>query len=272
VRLILRNRLFTLAAVLTLGVGIAANSAVFSLLNVILFHPLPYPGAGRIVALRQKNPSRGLTQQLVSVPDYFDWKRGNQVFESIAAWNFQYFNLTGADQAERIEGLQVTAGFFPVLGVTAALGRTFLPEEEQPGRSRVVLLSDSLWRQRFAADQSVPGRTIMVEGQPYTIGGVLTRDFRLFRVLNRDLDLLRPPRARPHRAAGNAGGDGWSGDGPGGSAGRRQSAEEPAGGSGRHGRGHPERRCGLLPHVGAGRGVCARPPCRARTSGLVPAS
>ncbi|SPF46720.1 Macrolide transporter ATP-binding /permease protein [Candidatus Sulfopaludibacter sp. SbA4] len=191
-RLLRRNPLFTLAAVLTLGVGIALNSAVFSILNVILFHPLPYRDARRIVALRQKNPSRGLTQQLASVPDYFDWKRENQVFESLAAWNFLYFNLTGADQPERVEGLQVTAGFFPVLGVTAALGRTFLPEEEQPGRSRVVLLSDSLWRRRFGADPSVPGRTIMVEGQTYTIAGVLPRDFRLFRVLNRDLDLYVP--------------------------------------------------------------------------------
>lgn len=124
-RVLFRNPLFTLAAVLTLGVGIAVNSAVFSVLNVILFHPLPYHDARRIVALRQNNPSRGLTQQLVSVPDYFDWKRSNQVFESIAAWNFQYFNLTGADQPERVEGLQVTAGFFPILGVTAALGPHF---------------------------------------------------------------------------------------------------------------------------------------------------
>jgi len=137
-RLLLRNALFTLTVVLTLGLGIAVNSAVFSVLNVILFRPLPYRDARRIVALRQENPSRGLTQQLVSVPDYFDWERENQVFESIAAWNFLYFNLTGADQPERVEGLQVTAGFFPVLGVTAALGRTFLPEEEQPGRSRVA--------------------------------------------------------------------------------------------------------------------------------------
>ena len=177
---------------LTLGVGVAANSAVFSVLNVLLFHKLPYADAERIVALWQQNRSRGLSRQLVSVPDYFDWKRDNRVFESIAAWNFQYFNLTGADQPERVEGLQVTAGFFPILGVTAALGRAFLPEEEQPGGGRVVLLSDSLWRRRFGADPSLPGRTILVEGQPYLVAGVLPRDFRLFRVLNRDLDVYVP--------------------------------------------------------------------------------
>ncbi|MBZ5625566.1 MAG: ABC transporter permease [Acidobacteriia bacterium] len=191
-RLLRRSPGFTATAVLTLGLAIAVNCAVFSIFNAILLRALPYPEAGRIVAVWQKNPTRGLNQQLVSIPDYFDWKEQGRVFEAVAAWNFQYFNLTGADQPERVEGLKVTAGFFPVLGVKAALGRTFLPEEERPGGDRVVILSHHLWRRRFGADPGIVGRTMQVEGQPSMVVGILPAGFRLFRVLNRDLDLYVP--------------------------------------------------------------------------------
>ncbi|HEV3197339.1 MAG TPA: ABC transporter permease [Bryobacteraceae bacterium] len=191
-RLLRRDPGFTLTVILTLGLAIAVNSAVFSVLNAILLRGLPYTDARRIVALWQTNPARGLSQQLVSVPDYFDWKENSRVFEAMAAWNFQYFNLTGSDEPERIEGLKVTAGFFPILGVNAAVGRTFLPEDERPGSDRVAILSHSLWQRRFGGDPGVVGRTVLVEGQPYVVVGVLPGHFRLFRVLNRDLDLYVP--------------------------------------------------------------------------------
>src|SRR5262249_15368575 len=129
-RVMRRNPGFTAAAVLTLGIGIGANSAVFSVLNTVLLRGLPYKNAGRIVALYAKSRAKGLSKQLVSIPDYFDWKAANIGFESMAAWNFKYFNLTGTDEAERVEGLTVTSEFFPILGVQAVLGRTFQPEEE----------------------------------------------------------------------------------------------------------------------------------------------
>ena len=188
-RLVRRNPRFSTVAVLTLGLGIGANCAMFTVLNVILLRALPYKNAGRIVALWQSNSRGALNRQLVSVPDYFDWKEQNQVFDGMAAWTFQYFNLTGADEPERVEGFKVTADFFPILGVDAALGRALLPEEEQRGRDHVVILSDGLWRRRFGSDPTIVGRSVMVEGEPYTVVGVLPRDFRLFRVLNRELDV-----------------------------------------------------------------------------------
>ncbi len=191
-RLVRRNPGFAAVAVLTLGLGIGANCAMFSVINVILLRPLPYKNAGRIVALWQNNSKRALGRQLVSVPDYFDWKEQSTAFDGMAAWNFQYFNLTGADEPERVEGFKVTADYFPILGVDAALGRTFLPEEEQSGRDRVVILSDGLWRRRFGSDPTIVGRSVTIEGEPYTVVGVLPRDFRLFRVLNRELDLFVP--------------------------------------------------------------------------------
>ena len=192
-RLARRNPGFTTVAVLTVGFGIAVNSAMFSVLNTVLLRPLPYKDAGSIVELSQSNAQRGLVRQLtVSAPDYLDWKEQNQVFDLMAAWNFQYFNLSGADEPERVQGFKVTADFFPILGVVAALGRTFVPEEEQRGRDRVVVLSDGVWRRRFGADPRIIGQSVTVEGEQHTVVGVLPRDFRLFRVLNRELDVFVP--------------------------------------------------------------------------------
>jgi putative ABC transport system permease protein len=189
------------SAVLTLAVGIAVNAAVFSVLKTVLLDPLPYRDASRIAAIYQQNPERNLRQQLVTEPDYFDWTRAaGSAFESLAAWNFQFFNLSGADEPERVEGLKVTSRFFEVLGVQPALGRTFLPEEERAGRDRVVILTDNLWRRRFAADPAIVGRPILIEDEPYVVTGVLPPDYRVFRVLNRELDLYVPLALDPARA------------------------------------------------------------------------
>jgi putative ABC transport system permease protein len=200
-RLLGRNPGFTTAATLTLGLAIAVNCAVFSILNSILLQALPYPAAGRIVAVWQSNTQRGLSQQLVSVPDYAEWKMPSGPFEAMAAWNFQYFNLTGLDRPERVEGLKVTADFFRVLGVHAAWGRTFLPEEDQPKRDHVAVLSEALWRRRFGGDPAILGRNVMIEGTTYMVVGVLPARFRLFRVLNRSLDLYLPYALDPARAS-----------------------------------------------------------------------
>jgi len=196
-RLAGRRPAFALLAVFILALGIAVNAAMFSVLNTLLFHAVPYRDAERIVAIYQANPERGMKQQLVSIPDYFDWRRDNRAFDGLAAWNFQYFNLSGSDQPERVQGLKVTADFFGILGVTTALGRAFAEDNEQPGRDHVVILSDDLWKRRFGGDHAIVGRTILVENQPHTVVGVLPADFRLFRVLNRELDLFVPQALNP---------------------------------------------------------------------------
>src|SRR5262249_44958987 len=154
---------FALPAILMLALGIGVNAAMFSVLNTLLFHALPYREAERILTIYQANLQRGLRQQLVSIPDYFDWRRENQMFDGLAAWNFQYFTLSGADQSERVQGLKVTADFFNILSVPSARGRGFAPEDEQPGRDRVVILTDGLWKRRFGGDAGIVGRTILVE-------------------------------------------------------------------------------------------------------------
>jgi putative ABC transport system permease protein len=200
-RLAGRKPAFALVAVFILALGIAVNSAMFSVLNTLLFHAVPYRDAPRILAIYQANPERGVKQQLVSIPDYFDWRRDNPAFDGLAAWNFQYFNLSGADQPERVQGLKITADFFDILGVAAALGRAFPAENEQPGRDNVVILSDGLWKRRFGGDAAIIGRSILIENQPHTVVGVLPADFRLFRVLNRELDLFVPLAINPVRAS-----------------------------------------------------------------------
>jgi putative ABC transport system permease protein len=200
VRILRKRPVFALTAVLTLAIGIGFNCAAFSVLNTILLHAPPYPDADRIVELRQANVARGLTQQLVSLPDYLDWKRDNRAFESMAAWNFQYFNLSGTDEPERVEGLTVTSEFFSVLGIQPAIGRSFVAEDDQPVEVRVAILSDSLWKRRFACDGAIIGRSVSIDGEPYIVVGVLPPSFRLFRVLNRDLDLYVPHTLDPSRS------------------------------------------------------------------------
>src|SRR6478672_8200824 len=189
-RLAGRQPAFALPTVFMLALGIAVNAAMFSVLNTLLFHALPYRDAERILAIYQANPQRGLRHQLVSIPDYFDWQRENQAFDGLAAWNFQYFTLSGTGQPERVQGLKVTADFFNILGVPAARGRGLTPEDEKPGHDRVVILSDGLWKRRFGGDTGIVGRPILVENEPHTVIGILPADFRLFRVLNRELDLF----------------------------------------------------------------------------------
>jgi putative ABC transport system permease protein len=201
VRIGLRRPGFAALAVAILGLGIGVNSAMFSLLNTLLFHPLPYRDLNRVLAVSQANPQRGLKQQLVSIPDYDDWRRENTAFERLAAWNFQFFNLTGADRPERLEGLKVTSEFFDTLGVHPSLGRSFAAEDEEMGRDHAVVLSDGLWRRRFGGDAGIVGRTVLVENQPHVVVGVLPPDFRLFRVLNRELDLFIPLTLNPVRAS-----------------------------------------------------------------------
>jgi len=170
---------FTLGAVLVLMLGIGANTMMFSLVNATMLRPLPLPDPDRLMTVwttRVEDPSVfGIT----SLPNYRDWQARNHVFEDIALFDSagRGYNLTSHGEPEQVPGVRVTATFFPVLGVQPMLGRTFLAEEEEPGRDRVVVLSYGLWVRRYAADAAIVGRTIRVDGEPYTVVGVMPPDF-----------------------------------------------------------------------------------------------
>jgi putative ABC transport system permease protein len=162
---------FTLAAVLTLALGIGANTTMFTAVNAVLLRPLPYPQPDRLVGIletaRQESPT------VVAYPDFLDWQQQSKVFADMAAYQLAAFNLTGADEPERVPGLRITANFFRTLGVKPALGRDFLPEEDEPGGSAVLLLSHRLWERRFGADPAVVGRTVPLNGLWHVVVGVL---------------------------------------------------------------------------------------------------
>ena len=168
----LRNKPgFTAVAVLTLALGIGANTTMFTALNAVLLRPLPYPQPDRLVtileATRQESPS------VVAYPDFLDWQQQSQAFAEMAAYQLAAFNLTGADEPERVSGMRITANLFRTLGVKPALGRDFLAEEDEPGGRAVLLLSHRLWQRRFGADPAVVGRTVSLDGRGHVVVGVL---------------------------------------------------------------------------------------------------
>jgi putative ABC transport system permease protein len=170
---------FTLVAVLTLALGIGANTAIFSVVNAVLLRPLPYRDAGRLTALYLTN-SRAEFEWPLPPAGYLSLKRQNHVFEGFAALSNKGWpaNLTGAGEPERLQGFQVSADLFRVLGVEAAQGRTFLDEEDRPGNNRVVVISNELWRRRFGGAPDLVGRNVTLNGEPHTVVGVMPPDFR----------------------------------------------------------------------------------------------
>ncbi len=173
-RKLLRTPGFTIVAVLTLGLGIGANSAIFSLVDAVLLRPLPYPAPERLMrldALVHGHPAP------FSGPNFLDFRAQNRVFTDMAAWDPETTTLTGAGEPERLQATDVSAGFFGILGVQPALGRTFRPGDNEPGHTAVVVLSDGLWRQRFGADPGILGRAISLDGAPAQVVGVMPAGF-----------------------------------------------------------------------------------------------
>lgn len=187
--MLLKRPGFTAVVVLVLALAIGANSAFFSVVSAVLLRPVPWEDPERIVSVGETSLSRGEESGLVSAINFISWRNESQVFEQVAGWRFLYLNLTGRGEPERLQGLTVSPGYFSLLRVKAALGRTFSPGEDRPGHDKVAVLSDGLWRRRFGSDPGIIGQRIVVEGEPYTVVGVLPSDFRIFRVLNRELDL-----------------------------------------------------------------------------------
>jgi putative ABC transport system permease protein len=173
-----RNPGFTTVAVLTLALGIGANTAIFSVVNAVLLRPLPYRQPGQLVMVWEQLPALGLDSFASPLANYFDYQSQNRVFEDIAAIENAHFDLNAGDQPERIFGMRASANLFPLLGVAPTLGRAFTLDENKPGHANVALLSDSLWQRRFGADRSIIGKTISLDGNLFTVVGVMPRDFR----------------------------------------------------------------------------------------------
>ena len=174
-RSLLRSPGFTLVAVLTLALGIGANTALFSVIDAALLRPLPYPEPDRLV--RVYSTSAHGEDWSASPADFFDWRAMARSFTGLAAVNGNSMALSGEGPAERLQGLQVTEDFFRVLGVAPVLGRAFTPEEMTTGRDHEVVLADALWRSRFGADPGIVGRSIRLGGEPYQVVGVMPPGF-----------------------------------------------------------------------------------------------
>ena len=177
-RMLLKNPGFTAVAVLTLALGIGANTAIFSVVNTVLLRALPYKDADRLVMVWGLNRPRGFDTDQVSPLDFADWKSQNRVFESMAASTDAMYTLTGAGDPTSIIGYQFSSDYFHVLGVEPLLGRTFLPEEEQPGKNHVAVLGYPLWQSRFGGDSGVVGKTVTLDGEPYTVIGIMPSGYQ----------------------------------------------------------------------------------------------
>jgi len=175
-RMLLKNPGFTSIAMITLALGIGANASIFSVVNTVLLRPLPFKEPERLIMIRETKLPQ-FPEFSVSPGNFLDWKKRNTVFERLVAINTPSFNLIGTGDPEQISGMRVTEGFFAMLGAKPELGRDFLPEEDQPGRNNVVILSHGFWQRRFGGDPKIIDQTITLSGRIYTVIGVMPATF-----------------------------------------------------------------------------------------------
>ena len=177
VRALRRAPGFAAVAILTLALGIGANTAIFSVVNGVILRPLPYANPDRLVMLWES--ARDIPQIMVSYPNYLDWRSRTRSFEDIAVYNgFDVFNLTGTGDPERVRGGLASANLFTVFGVRPDLGRGFAPTDDRPGAPGVAVITNAFWQRKFAADRGIVGRIIQLDGNSYTVVGVLPVDFQ----------------------------------------------------------------------------------------------
>jgi predicted permease len=174
-RVLGKNPSFAAIAILTLALGIGANTALFSVVNAVLLRPLPYPQPDRIVAISEKTAN--FERSSISYPNFLDWQRANSTFSSIAAYRSDDFSITGRGETERARIGMVSAGFFEILGVTPTRGRLFTPEEDRLGTAPVAILSAGLWQRKFGSAPDIVGKRITMNGVAYTVVGVLPANF-----------------------------------------------------------------------------------------------
>ena len=170
---------FTALIVLSLAIGIGANTAIFSVTSTLLLKPLPYPQPDRIAILWLRSPGIGIPQDWPSPGQYHDIVTQNHVFEDTALASGGSFTLTEGTKAMKVDGIQATSSLLPMLGARPMLGRIFLPEEDLPGKPENVVLTHGFWQREFASDPNIVGRAITLDGEPHTVIGVLSSDFRL---------------------------------------------------------------------------------------------
>jgi len=170
VRMLRMSPSFTAVAIITLALGIGANTALFSVIDGVLLNPLPYPEPDRVISLYQKTPQ--FQQSSIPYLNFLDWQKGNHSFAAMSALRSDDYNLTDAGGSERLHGHQISAGFFALLGVNPLVGREFRSDEDQVGASPVAVLGDGLWKRKFAASPEVVGKDISIDGKSYTVVGV----------------------------------------------------------------------------------------------------
>ena len=170
-RMLAKHKSVTAIAVLTLALGIGANTAIFSVVNAVLLNPLPYREPDRLVALWENVPGHGRWR--ASPANFFDWKKQNTVFEDVAAFGQNSMTFTGVGEPEQLTGTRVSSGYFAVVGVEPLVGRAFANEEYEPGKGQVVILGHAFWQRRFGGDKSVVNRVVTLNGSSYTVVGVM---------------------------------------------------------------------------------------------------
>jgi predicted permease len=174
-----KNRWFTLVAVLSLAIGIGANTSIFSVANALLFRPLPYDSPDRLVILWNGSPGLGITQDWFSTAQYFDIKTGHHGFEQVAIAIGGNYNLTGQGDPERVGVMRVSSNLLQMLGARPAFGRLLTPDEDSPGRPSTAVLTDGMWARRFGRDPHTIGQSVIINGQSYEIVGILPQSFSL---------------------------------------------------------------------------------------------
>jgi putative ABC transport system permease protein len=177
-RMLAKSPGFTLVAVFTLAIGIGANTAIFTVVNAAVFHSLPYRAPERLVHLWETRPANEFTQMEASRPNLLEWQASNHVFSELAGYTGVNFSLTGRGTPQRIYGARVTSNFFDVLGVQPILGRAFRADEDRSGGARIALLSYETWAGQFGSDPRILGQSLTLNGEAYTITGILPREFQ----------------------------------------------------------------------------------------------
>ncbi len=195
-RMLRTNPGFTAVAAITLALGIGANTALFSVVNAVLVRPLPYPHAARLVWITQE--VRELKAEIAAGADYLDWREQNHTFDDMAAYDESgSLNLTGRDRPERVMGTLVSSSLFTTLGVEPSLGRAFTAEEDRPGAPKVVVITHGFWKRRLGSDPHVLGQTLALDGESYTVIGVMPASFRF--PGNAETEMLLPLALNPEQ-------------------------------------------------------------------------
>ena len=197
IRSLLKQPAFTAIAVITLALGIAGNTVIFSAVNSLLVKPLAFPDLDRMVAIWEARPSQGVERNEVTMADYLDWRKQNQTFEQMGLYRWWSVNLTGVESPERIQGFLVSTNFLDVTGVKPFIGRAFSAEEDQPGKDAVVILNYGLWQRRFGGDANIVNHTVSLNGVKRTIIGVMPKEFNY----PSGMDVMAPLALTPELAS-----------------------------------------------------------------------